>query len=385
MSYASNQSRVEGDFVNINARVYRKMGLHEIINARGPATSIGNTIMDSEVLDAMVAASKFNVEMDKLQKAASKIIARITGAEAGYVTSGAAAGIVIATAACMTGTNLFKIKQLPNSKGMKNEVIIQRGHMCWFEHMIRMAGARIVDVGNTGYTLPGCIEGAINENTVAIAYIIGHMCVQKGMLPLQKVVEIAKKADIPTIVDAAGERNLKKYVATGADLVIYSGGKAIGGPGNSGFICGREDLVKACVLQGKGIGRPMKTSKEDIIGLLTALERYATKDHAPELRRQHAIAKYIVDQLKGIPNIDASKKKGEVRKLEARAELILDEEALGFTAFDLYRMLKDGDPSIHVRDEFANLGIIQIDPTYLLEDQEKVVVKRLKEILTLSH
>lgn len=372
--------------------IYEKLGVRKVINAAGWWTILGGAI-DSEAQKVMIEAANSFVDMEELHKKACDTIAEITGAEAGYVTSGAAAGLVLATAACMTGVDQAKIEQLPNTKNLKNEVIIQKGHRNQYDNMIRITGAKLIEVGTASRTLLREIEDAINEKTAAIAYFIRAGGGKKGLLPLEEIIKIAKKHDVPTIVDAAAElppvENLKKFIGMGADLVVFSGGKAIQGPNATGILCGRKDLIEACVLQGyvgfeatgcKTIGRPMKVGKESIIGLIVALQKYVEKDQEAEFRSWNAKAKYIVDGLKALPNVEVKRVLGNSVELDIPyAQLSLNEKALCITTDDVINKLKKGEPSIWVH---SHQGKILINSATLSDGEEKIIVRRLKEILT---
>ena len=213
--------------------------------------------MAPEVSEAMKEASQFCVDIAEFQARASEIIAGITGAEAGYVTSGAAAGLLLGTAACVTGLDPGKMNRLPDTSGMKNEVVISRSHRNFYDHAIRSTGIQLIEVGiadrfsgaGVRDTEAWEIADAITDRTAAVCYVA-----YPHTLPiLEKVVEAAHAHDIPVIVDAAGQLppadNLRKFIAQGADLVAFSGGKAIGGPQSSGILCGRRDLIMSVALQ----------------------------------------------------------------------------------------------------------------------------------------
>jgi L-seryl-tRNA(Ser) seleniumtransferase len=289
--------------------IYREFGVRPVINGVGPATRLGGTVMDDEVLAAMASAAKSYVKIDELQDAAGRFIAEITGAESGYVTCGAAAGLALATAACMTGVDPVKINQLPDARGMKHEVIIHRTHRYDYDHAIRSVGATLVEIGFPDAIHPYELEQAITPETAAVAYFPTP---NRPALPLETVVAIAHGFHVPVIVDAALEvppvENLRAFIAQGADLVVFSGGKAFRGPQASGIVCGRADLIRAIgfhhqdmdvhpetwtyrqmIAEGKvlgpphhGIGRQMKVGKEEIVGLLVALRRYLARDEAAE-------------------------------------------------------------------------------------------------------
>lgn len=212
-----------------------------------------------------------------LLKVISRHIAAATGAEDGCPTSGAAAGIAISIAAVIAGCRLSLIEQLPFSEGLKNNIVIQKGHAVHFgasvQQMIALGGGKAVEVGNANHVEEAHLREAIDAQTAALFYVKSHHAIQKGMQSLATMIQLGREYGLPVIVDAAAEEDLRRYVALGADLVIYCRGKVIGGP-TSGFITGRASLVTACRAQYKGVGRAMKVGKEAIAGLLTALRQY---------------------------------------------------------------------------------------------------------------
>src|SRR4051794_28928818 len=216
--------------------VYDELGLRTVINASGTLTRLGGSRMAPEVLAAMTDAAASFVPIDALQARAGEVIADITGAEAGYVVSGAAAGLSLGVAACVAGMDVAAMDRLPDTSGLKDEVVVQRGHRNAYDHAIRAAGVRMVEVGYLGYpgaggTSPWQIAAAITERTAAVACPILDT---PGTVPLPEVCQIAHERGVPVIVDAAAElpprANMRRFIAEGADLVVFSGGKAIGGP-----------------------------------------------------------------------------------------------------------------------------------------------------------
>ncbi len=396
--------------------IYEKLGVPTIINASGPATRLSGSIMPPEVAEAMREASQYCVDIAALQARASQIIARITGAEAGYVTSGAAAGLLLGTAACVTGLDPGKMNRLPDTRGMKNQVIMARSHRNFYDHAVRSAGVELVEVGiadrfsgaGVRDTEPWEIAAAINEKTAAVCYVA-----YAHSLPLLgEVVGVAHKAGVPVIVDAAGQLppagNLQRFIGQGADLVAFSGGKAIRGPQSSGILCGRRELIEAAALQHldldihfaqwnpppslidkarlpgaphHGIGRPCKVGKEEIVGLLTALQLFAGED--PEKRRQRwlglleALQEAIGELQHARVALASDPKRAEIPILA----LQLDEEALGLSALDLVRQLQDGTPSIHANPSRVSEGVVVFGPMCLKEGEPEVVGKRVRELL----
>lgn len=371
--------------------IYQELGVKTLINAGGHFTVTGGSLMSKAVINAMNEAAQNFVEMSNLLTRAGEIIAETIGAEAAVVTSGAAAGIALATAACLTGKDRWKMMQLPHTeKFEKNEVLLQRVHYIPYANMFQVPGAKIVDIGGIMSTEPWELEGAISEKTAAIAHVASALCRKRAELPLEQVVKIAKAHNVPVILDAAAETppfsNLKKWLDMGADLVISSGGKAIEGPNDTGLVFGRKDLIECCSLQNApntGIGRGFKVSKEQIVGLIVALQNYAKRDHQREFELWDAKIQYMLDELKDMPHIIAHYIYPDETGLPVpRVKLVLDEQALGKTAVDIIQILRAGDPGIVLRPFHQHEGIIILDAMLLKDGEEKIVVDRLKAVLT---
>ncbi|ADU51660.1 pyridoxal phosphate-dependent enzyme [Thermaerobacter marianensis DSM 12885] len=363
--------------------VFAQWGLRRVINASGKMTALGSSAVAPEVASALAAAASEYVIMDELLRVAGERIARATGAEFAVPTMGAAAGIVLSVAACVAGKDPVAIESLPDSRGRPNEVVLPKGHSVHFggaiTQMIRLGGGMAVEAGHANLVLAEHVEHSITPRTVALFYCKSHHAVQKGMVSLPEMIEIGKRHGLPVIVDAAAEEDLKKYVAMGADLVCYSGGKAIGGP-TSGFICGRRDLVEACVLQYRGVGRAMKVSKEAISGLLAALELYEKRDHKAEARRDRERMERLVERLNTLPGLRARVIQDEAGREIYRARIEVLPES-GLDARQIIAHLETGDPAIFTRNHYANVGILDIDPRTLLPGQEDLIVERLREVL----
>ena len=228
------------------------------------------------------------VEVNDLNQRAGERIAQLTGAEAGFVCSGAAGGLVLQAAACIAGTDPFRMRQLPDTTGMKNEIIIQNCHRFAYDQAYRAAGAKLVGVGDGRRTQAWELEGAITESTAAIAYLFSNHLSRRAM-GLEEMCQIAHKHDVPVIVDGASmlppRANLTRYLEQGADMVVFSGGKGIRGPQGTGILCGRADLIAAAAAQANPnqfLARPMKVSKEEVVGLVTALELFVDEDDDTE-------------------------------------------------------------------------------------------------------
>ncbi len=368
--------------------IYQELGLQDVIVATGNFTELGGSLMPAEVLEAMRNAARSFVSIPALHERAGQVIADLTGAEAGYVTSGAAAGLVLATAACMTGSNPAAIQQLPDTEGLKNEVVIHKAHSNHYNRMMRLAGAKVKEVGYGAHrTLPWQLESALNEKSAAIVYVVAQFLVSQTALPLSEVLRIARAKGVPVIVDAANElppvENLRKFIEMRADLVIFSGGKDLQGPQPSGFICGRQDLIAACALNGApnhGIGRPMKVGKEEIVGLVAALKRYVGLDHQARIARWERKVSLIVDGLADIERLRVSRVFPDYTgRPVPRAWLTWDEEKASLTKQDVLDALAHGSPVIRVLEEYAGKGLL-IDPTTLVDGQEAIITERLRKI-----
>jgi L-seryl-tRNA(Ser) seleniumtransferase len=383
----------------------RELGIREVINGRSFSTKCGGCTMDPEVVEAMRQASQLYFRIEDLEEAASRLISEVTGAEAGYVTSGAAAALTVGMAACMTGLDPGKMNRLPDTTGMKSEVIIQRGHRNDYDHALRAAGARIKEVGYAYATFSYELEQAIDANTAAVFCLAG---IRDGSLPLPEVVRIAHTRDVPVIVDAAPQlpprENLRVFIAQGADLVAFSGGKHIRGPQASGFLCGRRDLILAAALQHQdmdvfpetwpyreliaqgclpgpphhGIGRGYKAGKEEIVGLMVALKRYVQRDVAAEMRGWEQAVSALVEGANRIPGLCACAYQPPpgAKPLPA-AHIRVDRRAFGMDAHALINALQNGDPIITTLEAKAGEGIVVIYPDALREGDPAIILERI--------
>jgi len=392
--------------------IYDELGVRPIINAAATLTRLGGSRMAPEVLAAMNEASESFVHIDYLQQAAGEIIAAVTGAEAGYVVNGAAAGLTLGTAACVVGLDVGKMDRLPDTTGMKNEVVVQKGHRNFYDHAIRAAGVTFVEVGYLGY--PGAggtyawqIDEAINERTAAVACPIFRT---PGTLALADVVEIAHAKGVPVIVDAAAElpprSNLKRFIAEGADLVAFSGGKVIGGPQSSGILAGRKDLIASVALQQQdmdvrpetwtrrwmlgdgaihgiptqGFGRGFKVGREEIAGLITALKRFVAGSDEEDFEHWHNILDIVEEYIDGVPGLGAQREQpaGKAPSLW----VTVDSAVTGIEAYGMLNALLDGEPGIAASETRGELGMIGVQPHALRADEAEIVGQRIRDIAT---
>lgn len=370
--------------------IYAELGVRPLINARGTHTRLGGWLMEPEVVDAMRAAAGSYVVLEELQAKASEVISRATGAEAGMVTGGAAAGLLLGTAACLTKGDSGRIEQLPDTTGFPNQVVMFRAHRNGYDHSIRAAGAKVVDVGYGHGTHTYQLESAINADTVLVGYVVAPWAA-KGALSLPETSEIAHRHGLPVLVDAAAmlppADNLRRYIADGADLVTYSGGKGIGGPQSSGILAGRADLIQAALKNGSpnhSIGRPAKAAKEDIVGLIVALERYLRRDHAAEMARWERQAQFLIGRLGDFPGVEASYLYDPPEHPAPRVELVFDVRDTGILAPELVRALEDGDPRVFLLEwngPSAKPNSAIINTHTLQEGDEQVLAGVLSEAI----
>jgi D-glucosaminate-6-phosphate ammonia-lyase len=391
--------------------IYDRFGVRTIINAKGPSTRLSGGYLEAEVSAAMAEAGTCCVDMAELQAGASKVIAEVTGAEAGIVTSGAAAGLLLGTAACITGLDYGKMGRLPDTRGMKNEVIMVRSQRNFYDHAVRTSGVQLVEVGLPDrYAGAGVrdaeaweIEDAISDRTAAVFYV------QSGgaQPPLPDVLRVSHLHGIPVLVDAAAQLppagNLRRFLAEGADLVAFSGGKALGGPQGSGILAGKRDLIMSALLQQldldiyweqwdppktlidkdrltgaphHGVGRPCKVGKETIIGLLVALQRFAGESDDNRSRRFQNILQRLYVALVGVNHARLQLTEGLVPKLEIH----FAREA-SRTAMEVCVELQRGDPSVHVDASRARAGIVTLNPWCLRAEDPEIIASRLKPLL----
>jgi len=370
--------------------IYRRLGVRPIINARGTHTRLGGTLMRPEVLDAMREAAGAYVLLDELQDKASEVIARATGAQAGIVVGGAEAGLLIGTAAILAGTDPAKIAQLPVTDGMKNEAIMHRAHRNGYDHGVRAAGARIVDIGYGVSTLPYQLRSAINERTALVVYLMSPWA-SHGALSLEQTCEIAHAANIPVLVDAAAmlppANSLQRFIAEGADLVTFSGGKGLMGPQSSGILAGRADLIRAARMNGNpnhSIGRAAKAAKEDIVGLVVALEIYVRRDHDADTASWQSQAEWMLERLRDFTGISTRYLHDGREHPVPRVELLFQPQS-GIDAHELVLALEEHDPRVFLFEPTgpsARPNSIVINTQTMQPGEERIVVEALREVIS---
>ena len=364
--------------------VYEEIGLPRVVNASGRVTVLGVSTISDKVAKAAVAGGQSYVVVEDLLDKAGEIISQYTGGEDSCPTVCASAAIALSVAGMISKGKKTIMDRLPDSTGLANEIILQKGHVINFnapiETMLRLGGGVPVEAGCATEVVVEDVEELINEKTVALLYVKSHHCVQKGMLDLPTMIDIAHRHNLPLMVDAAAEEDFRKYIAMGADLVCYSGAKALEAT-TSGFVTGKKELISYIKKQYHGVGRAMKVGKEAIMGLLTALEQYENKDKQAEVAKNVKIVDWLVDEINQIPNLKAQKIQDEAGRAIFRARVFVDPEKAGMTATELEGKLKAGTPTIRCRTEFMSLGSLDFDPRPLVEGDKELIVAKLKEIM----
>ncbi len=367
--------------------IYQRLGVAPIINAAGSITRLGGTRTRPETLDLMSRAARIMVNIDELNRAAGKELARLTGAEAGFVCSGAAGGLVLQAAACIAGNDPVKMRKLPDTEGMKNEIAIHTMHRFPYDQAYRAAGAKLVEFGDYLFTHPWQLEGAINERTAAVAYLCAPFSSNR-VLPLEQVCEIAHARDVPVIVDAASmlppRGNLYRYLRAGADMVVYSGGKGVRGPQGSGILVGRADLIEAAAAQANPaqfLGRGMKVAKEEVIGLVASLAAFVEEDEAAEMAAYRAMAQKAVDALVELPGLRVTLEQDGTNYLIPHAVIRFTDEWRGPSRDSIAAAMEQGCPQIHLH-QLGGPQELAVDPLNLTEEETEVVIRRLGEELT---
>ncbi|MEN0116389.1 MAG: aminotransferase class V-fold PLP-dependent enzyme [Agrobacterium cavarae] len=361
-----------------------KMGLRPVINVSGTMTSLGASIVVPEAIEAMAAILPQFVEINDLQRKASAVIARLTGGEAGFVTASCSAGISLAVAGTITGPDLLAIEKLPETSTPKNEVLVQMGHMVSYgapvDQSIRLAGGKVVMIGQATSTHRYHMENAITDRTAAAVYVVSHHVVDYGLLNLKEFVEIAHAKGVPVIVDAASEYDLRLFLEQGADIALYSGHKFLGGP-TSGIVAGKKELVRNAFLQNMGIGRGMKVGKESIFGVMAALEAWEKRDHVGIRERETGYLNLWKETLSDRPGITALIEPDPTNNPLDRMRVIVSPQEAHITAWDLAARLRSGPTPIIVRDHEVEHHYFYLDPCNLHPGQERIVAARLAEEL----
>ncbi len=362
--------------------VYARLGVRTRINAKGTYTHLSGSLMPAEVAQALEEASRHYVYLVELHEAVGKKIAGMLGVEAAMVTSGAAGAIMLGTAACVAGKDPEKILRIPDTTGMKNEVIIQKAHRMAFDHAIRNVGVRLVVVET-----PEELENAVSEKTAMMFFLNAGQ--NRGQVSMEKFIATGKRRGVPTFNDAAADvpplEHLSEYVKKGFDLVSFSGGKGLRGPQCAGLLLGRKDLIEAALLNNNPhedtLGRPMKVGKEEIVAMYAAVERYLRVDHEAEWKDWEARLGTMESAVSSLPGVRTRRFVPEIANHAPHLRIEWDEEAQGMTQTECARELEEGEPSIVCLVGERERGIA-VTPFMMMPGEEKIVARRLKEIFT---
>ena len=371
-----------------NIDIRHTLDLRPVINVSGTMTGLGASIVVAEAIQAITSILPKFVEIDELQKRASRVIGRLCNAEAGFLTASCSAAITVTVAGAMTGSDLFAVEQLPDTTGLRNEVVIMTGHMVSYgapvEQSIRLAGAKVVAVGQSTRALGYQLAGAITDRTAAAVYVVSHHTVQYGLLTLNEFAAICHSRGVPVIVDAASEYDLTGFLKDGGDLVLYSSHKFLGGP-TGGIVAGRKDLVRAAYMQNNGIGRGMKVGKESIVGAIAALQTWEKRDHPGIREREQRALNLWQDKLSQRPGVRAEIVADTTGNPLDRLKVSINPEITNITAWDLADALARGVTPVIVRDHEVEHGFFYLDPCNLHPGQEEIVLKRFVEELDTAH
>lgn len=372
--------------------IYRKLGIRPVINCATTYTRLGGSIMAPHVAQAMADSAAAFVNVFDLQEAVGKRLAELTNNEAAYVSNGAAAALTLATAAAVTGNDVALMARFPNKlDGLKNQVVVHRTQRNWYDVAVRLTGVELVEIGHIMETYPWELDDAINERTAAVLYFVGsHL--NRNTLPLEFVIERAHARGVPVIVDAAAQlppvSNLWHFTRNlGADVAIFSGGKGLRGPQNSGLAVGAQAMIEAMRLNGppvQRIGRPMKVSKEAMIGLLTAVEHFLETDHDAEaLQWQLTVESWmaawenLASRWLSIERLERGEAGEPIPRVQMRVTLDAP-----LSRDDLIAGLRAGNPPIEVVTE--DESTIAFSP-HLLQPGEADIVERRVTQLIASH
>lgn len=392
--------------------IYDDLGVPRVINAAGTKTRIGGTLIREEAADAMRNAARNFARISDLQARASTLIEDVTGAQAGYVTSGASAALILSAAACIAGDDPDAMRRLPETDGLPDRIVMPRTHRTGYDNALRTSGATIVDIGTNDTHLgtgsvdvePWEIRSAIDEDTAAVAYVAKPYTEP----PLETVTEIAHDSGIPVIVDAAAElppvENLSRFVEQGADLVAFSGGKSVRGPQTTGILAGREPLIRSVAAQHldmhaadpvwnpptdildtsqfdgvprQGIGRPLKVGKEELVGLIRALKLFVEEDH--DARRQEWSQRntLITESLHSTPGFVVDITANDGKTAVPEIEVTVDDSVVGMSATELVGLLRDENPRIFVGADALDDGKFTINPMCLDDDEASYIADRI--------
>ena len=356
------------------------LGVTPIINAAGTYTKFTASLMPAEVVEAIRESSAKYVRLDELHLAAGKRIAELLKCEAALVSAGCASALSLATAACVAGKDPGKIIRIPDTHGMKNEVIIQKTHRNGYDHAVRNAGTQLIEVETTQE-----LERAVNHRTAMLFFL--NNAGKKGQIEWEEFVELGKKHNIPTLIDAAADvppvDNLFRFTKMGFDLVAFSGGKGIRGPQSAGLLLGRKDLIEAAVMNNSpnsnSLCRSNKVNKEEIVGMVAALELYLNRDHKADWNEWERRCGQIAKEVKKVNTVKTEMFVPELANMVPHLRVMWNHTKLGVTPEQVHERMSVGEPNIELRpgaEEDITVGV------WMMQDgDDKSVGRRLREEL----
>ena len=367
--------------------VYERLGVRRVINAWGVATELGGWGQSERVTRAMEEANRGTVEMQDLLRKSGDFIADLLGVEAAFVTSGGAAAQALSVAACMAGTDPDRIAQLPDTTGMKNEVVIQKRNRYMFDRCYTLTGASLVNAGDDDGTMGEDLDAAIGPSTAAVAYYI-QPPIDDAIVSLEDTVSLARSRGVTALADACSQIYPLDYFrrcAQSADLVTF-GAKYMGAPHSAGFVCGKRGLIDAVSAQsfvtyhydgGRAVGRAMKIDRHEIIGVVTAIEDWFTMDHEERILEYESRFAVIDDALQNVDGV--STRRIEIHHYVPYMMLVdVDESAVRKTAEQVRVELDNGSPRIWVGAEDGSLRVVV---NCMSDEETGVVAERLREAL----
>jgi D-glucosaminate-6-phosphate ammonia-lyase len=362
---------------------WKKIKVAQVVNAAGKMTYLGGSAVSESVANAMAAGAQSSIEMKLLKKMAAKTVMELTRANGALIVASASAGIIQTVAGCIAGDNLNMIQKVPFVDTEKVEVLVQKPHSIDYgisvTQLIQMGGGTPVEVGSANRSDKDQIESAISARTAAILFVVSHHVHAEYQAKLDEVVALGRKYRLPVIVDAAAESDLQLYTKLGANLVVYSGHKAIGGP-TSGLIIGDAKLVRDCAAQERGVGRALKVSKEAIAGLIVALDEYTSTTIEMQRDKHQKTLELIKDSLIADENLQLSITWDETRPIP-RLEVTFLKNAQE-QVLKLVQHFQSNKPAIWTRNHKLDQGIIGIDPRELTEEDSVHIVNALNEFLS---
>ncbi len=372
--------------VSFGSDMYQSIGVRPVINAKGVFTMLSGSLMLPECRQAMQQASRSFVHIDELMEAVGKRLAELTGAESAIVTTGCAAALAHATAACLAGGDPEKIRRLPDISGLKSEVVVPSYSRNIYDQSIRMVGPKIISVDDEAE-----MRRAINSRTVMAMVIASPR--DQGPLGLAEVASIAHEYDVPVLVDAAAEALTipNVHLKRGADLVAYSGGKALLGPQSSGLLIGRKELIQAAWLNSAphhAFGRPMKVAKEDIMGLLAAVEMWARRDHDAEWKTWETWLDEIAAKVEQVSGVTTEVlQPGGLSNQSPQLAIRWDGEKMGITGDEIYKYLYEGNPRIVLAASAGNRrdpssSSVNVMPWQLQPGEARIVASAIHRVLS---